>query len=372
MNTPQIQLPTHGGQVQAIMRNFSGAPEPFVDLSTGISPYPYPFSLPAPSILTRLPEQDEEQALLADAARAYGLTSTTLLAAGAGTQLLISLLPYVLRGDHATILGPTYNGHATAWQHAGVSLQVTSDMESMMALAPRPGHVMIVCNPNNPDGRRYSPDILRTLADHCANHGGYLVIDEAYVDFEPSLSLALALPHPGLCILRSFGKSYGLPGIRLGFFLASAPLVKRMSHMLGDWPVSIPAIHAGRAALSDPLWLKQQSDRLERDIRQLVHILQTIDLPVVGQTKLFVLVRTAQAPALWCWLCQHGIITRIFPDQPTDIRFGLPANANDWTRLEHALLSWAAEGKTTDCSANMPFSLLDKTYQREGTQHSTL
>lgn len=334
------EMPEHGGQVELLMRAFPDAPEPFIDLSTGISPYPYPFGEVRQTDLTRLPEQGEEERLLNAAMRAYGVRSPELIVAGSGTQLLISLLPYVLGRKKVVLLGPTYSGHATAWRNAGADVHVASDMDTFSEEAAQPGCVGVLCNPNNPDGRHHDPLDLLALAERCARADSCLVVDEAYADFENHISVAGHIPHSSLVVLRSFGKSYGLPGVRLGFLLATETLIERMRKMLGDWAVGTAAITIGCKALDDREWLDKQKVPLDHAMQRFLALCRRRNLPVVGHTCLFALVRTHEAPDLWSHLCKNGIVTRFFADRPTDIRFGLPRCEADWARLEKGLNAW--------------------------------
>lgn len=190
---------------------FPGAPEPFLDLSTGINPVPYPLPTFAPDCFTRLPEPEAEAALLSAAAAAYGAIDPSLLAAAPGTQILIDLLPRLWPAEQVAVLGPTYAEHAHAWSKIGASVSTVAHMAALEGAS-----VAVVCNPNNPDGRRIAPDRLLALADRLHARGGLLVVDEAFADLEDDcLSLAGALPHPAIIVLRSFGKTYGLAGVQL-------------------------------------------------------------------------------------------------------------------------------------------------------------
>ncbi|MBV1837752.1 threonine-phosphate decarboxylase CobD [Acetobacter estunensis] len=335
-----VRLPEHGGQVRQVMASFPDAPAPFIDLSTGISPYPYPFQMPAMMELMHLPEHADEERLVAAAADAYGVHSQELIVAGPGTQILIGLLPYVLPGRDVVLFGPTYSGHETAWRNAGAHVQVVEDMPAFSARAVRSGCIAVLCNPNNPDGRRVSASRLLQLAARCGEVGAYLVVDEAYADIENENSLASCLPHPALIVFRSFGKSYGLPGVRLGFLLANREIAARMRRLLGPWAVGTVAISAGCVALADRDWREHRCAVLAKDMTRLLDLLAQCGLSVVGHTLLFALVRSADAPSLWQWLCRHGIVTRAFDDRPTELRFGLPRNDEEWRRLEEALRAW--------------------------------
>ncbi len=318
----------HGGRLAAARRIFSGAPEPFLDLSTGINPHPYPLPALPPASFTRLPEPEEVAALEAVAARAYGVADPAMVVAAPGTQALIQLLPLLFPQPAIAVLGPTYAEHARAWQRAGA--QVT-EAASLAALAAAPAAVL--CNPNNPDGRRWPAASVLAAAP-----GGLLVVDEAFADLEDAaLSLAPLLPRPRVVVLRSFGKTYGLAGVRLGFALAAPAEAAALRDALGPWAVSGPAIAAGRAALADAAWRERTRARLAGEAASLDACLEAAGLRVLGGTVLFRLATSARAAALFDRLGRAGILVRRFAGQPDWLRFGLPPTPEARARLRAAL-----------------------------------
>lgn len=332
-------IPAHGGQVQKVMQMFADAPKPFVDLSTGISPYAYPAKMPDLSALHTLPEEAEEAALQRAAVTAYGVSDASMVVAGGGSQSLIALLPRVLKAERACILGPTYSGHVQAWKQNGIPVSEVSDFADLQLAAQQKNMVCIVCNPNNPDGRLLQAAHLLDLANTCQVAGSWLVVDEAFADMTGQ-SVAPALPHPALLVLRSFGKTYGLPGIRLGFLLAQPNLAAYARDLLGSWPVSTIGLAVGCQALQDREWLSQASTKLYTASSRLKKFLTKAGLSHKGQAILFELVECERATDLWKHLCQQGIVTRIFPYNAYWLRMGLPATEQQWRRLEEALQDW--------------------------------
>ena len=181
------------------------------------------------------------------------------------------------------------------------------------------------------------PAALLALADRLARHGGLLVVDEAFADFEAGISIAPALPHPAVVVLRSFGKAYGLAGLRLGFALAEARTAELIRSALGPWAVSGPAISVGSRALLDRGWVASAAARLGRDAAALDHCLSGAGLRIVGGTRLFRLAEGAHAPELFQRLGTAGLLVRRFPDRPHWLRFGVPGDAEVWERLRAAL-----------------------------------
>jgi len=320
----------HGGRLAEARRRFPDAPEPWIDLSTGINPFPFPFTPPPLAAFARLPEPEEELALRVAAARAYGVADPAMVVAAPGTQLLISQLPRICPLATVAVLGPTYAEHAAGWSAAGSEVVEVAHPAELGICSGA-----VLCNPNNPDGRRISPADLVVLADRLAIKGGLLVVDEAFADLEgPEASVAPLLPREGLLVLRSFGKAYGLAGLRLGFALASPGLAEALRAGLGPWAVSGPAIAIARQAFADVKWLAAASARLARDASRLDRVLTRAGLTVVGGTRLFRLVETDRAPALHDALGRAGILVRRFGRADHRLRFGIPGDDEHWRRLQ--------------------------------------
>lgn len=318
----------HGGGLAAARLAFPDAPQPWIDLSTGINPVPYPVHVPLEAF-TRLPEPGAVTALEAIAARAYGVGDPAMVAAAPGTQSLIHLLPRLMPGRDVAVLGPTYAEHAAAWLQGGARVRHVTSLAEI-----GPANVVVVVNPNNPDGVRWPGRDLLAVADRMAGIGGLLVVDEAFADLEAG-SLAPALPHPGLVLLRSFGKAYGLAGVRLGFLLGAAQLAATVRAALGPWAVSGPALWVGQAALSDEAWRTATAARLAQDVVQLDALLQEAGCRVLGGTRLFRLVAVGDARAAYDRLARAGILVRRFDYNLQWLRFGVPAGAG-WNRLRDA------------------------------------
>jgi cobalamin biosynthetic protein CobC len=196
----------------------------------------------------------------------------------------------------------------------------------------------MIANPNNPDGQVFARDKLLTLADTLRVHGGLLLVDEAFMDVGPAgASLAGDVARGNIVVLRSFGKFYGLAGLRLGFALAAPPIAARLTAVLGPWAVSGPAIAAGEIALADTAWASSTRTALAKAAARLDQTLAAAGVQVIGGTSLFRLVRSTAAKALFDHLGRAGILVRAFPERPEWLRFGLPGGETDWQRLSAAL-----------------------------------
>ena len=333
INGPGVSAVDHGGSIERARALFPGAPEPWIDLSTGISPHPYPlFELPA-SALTRLPEAARQAELAAVAARAYGAPSAANVLPAPGTQILLPRVYGLVPPGRAKVLGPTYAEHARAAAIAGHTVET---VENFDALAD--ADVAVVVNPNNPDGRVVAREDLLTLAGSMRSRGGLLVVDEAFMDVGPrEQSLAGDAGQGGLVVLRSFGKFFGLAGLRLGFALAAEPVVRRLDTGFGPWSVAGPALEYGVRALGDAAWQEAHRARLADDRARLDGLLRQYGIAVAGGTDLFRYHVSSEAQSVFRALGAQGILLRHFADRPHALRIGLPGGEAEWRRLELAL-----------------------------------
>ncbi|PVE23953.1 threonine-phosphate decarboxylase [Microvirga sp. KLBC 81] len=330
----ETQIP-HGGNLEEARRLFPDAPEPWVDLSTGINPIAYPMpALPASSF-ERLPTPDAHADLEAAAAEAYGATDAAGVVAAPGTQILISLLPHLRPRSKVAVLGPTYAEHAQAWRGAG--------HEVVEIFSPDDDHetdVLVIVNPNNPDGRILQRRTLVDLASRLHRRGGWLVVDEAFADFDSGETIVPSLPN-GIIVLRSFGKTYGLAGIRLGFAIAQPAIAGLVRAALGPWVVAGPAIEVGRMALRDGQWRVAAAEARARDAVRLDKLLRHVVGAASMGTILYRLIESPAAADLFTHLGKCGIWTRRFREDPNRLRLGLPGSDEAWLRLEAAFADFA-------------------------------
>lgn len=309
----------HGGRLTAARAAFPMAAQPWLDLSTGINPRPYPAPRASRAERARLPQPEALRALEAAAARAFGAPAARV-AAVPGSEAAIRLLPGLLGVGRVAIAADTYGGHAEAWRAAGAEI----------AASPAAADAWVVVRPNNPDGRiAPAGDVLTSAASR------WTVVDEAFIEIAPQLSLA-SQAADRLIVLRSFGKFYGLAGLRLGFVVADERVIARLRERLGDWPICAEAITAGLAAYPDAAWAERTRARLARDAGRLDGLLRNAGLEIVGGTDLFRLARGAHAGEVFERLAAAGVLCRPF-DDPQLLRFGLPGRPADWIRLAAAL-----------------------------------
>ncbi|KPV39055.1 threonine-phosphate decarboxylase [Thiohalorhabdus denitrificans] len=319
----------HGGNLAAARARFGEPEGGWVDLSTGINSRGYPVpEVPEPA-WHRLPEGDD--GLLEAAAAYYG---TPELLAVPGSEAAIQLLPRLRRAGRVAVLWPTYGEHAFRWAWAGHHVErVTA--EELEAAAGRVD-VLVVTNPNNPDGRRFAAEDLLAWHRRLAARGGWLIVDEAFADVAPEHSLAGTAGRAGLVVLRSPGKFFGLPGARVGFVAAEGAVREALAAELGPWPVAGPAREVVRRALEDRSWQEASRERLAANARRLGDLLERAGWASPGGTDLFRWVPGTEAAARHRLLAERGLWTRLF-QEPAGLRIGLPGSEAGWARLEGVL-----------------------------------
>ncbi len=334
MNTDKI---FHGGDPRQAEAEFGRPEAGWLDLSTGINPIAYPLDGLALDGLRHLPTGLELDALEAAARRRYGVPERARLISAPGSQAILQILPFLRPPARVCVLSPTYVEHAHGWRAAGHEVR---EVAEWAALAE--GDIAVIGQPNNPDGLARRPAEILDLADHLATSGGLLVVDEAFCDLDPALSTAGSADRPGLLVLRSFGKFFGLAGLRLGFAAGTPEIATPIAQRLGPWAVSSLAAETGRRALADDRWIEDTRARLAGDRKRLDQILGRAGMGVIGGTDLFLLTEDDRAPDLYAHLAGAGILTRPFPEKPAWLRFGLPGEDSDWARLEAALEGFQA------------------------------
>jgi cobalamin biosynthesis protein CobC len=316
----------HGGNLDVAVKRYGGRLDDWIDLSTGINRRPYPIGELQSRHWSALPSRSDIEALHEAARQAYATAAPVLATAGA--QAAIQLLPRLALRGRAKILAPTYNEYAASLKAAGWSVEDVADLEELAG-----ADLAIVVNPNNPDGRRHDPAKLLALLPRV----GRLVVDESFADAVPGLSLASEAGRAGLIVLRSFGKFYGLAGLRLGFVLGHEGDVAAFDGMLGPWPISSAAIEIGRRALRDRDWAEATIARLTRESLRLDALAKEASWTLVGGTPLFRLYKTGNASAAQARLAGAKIWSRVFKDAPGWLRLGLPGSDDEWARLAAAL-----------------------------------
>ena len=333
-NAAAAALKVHGGRVDLAALTYPDAPRPWIDLSTGINPSAYPVPPLPPECFTRLPLAAELDALCAAAAGAYGLPDGAVMLPTPGSEIAIRLAPRVLAdapGARVGILTPTYSSHAAAWHAAGAQVHELGALPDCNAALD----ALAIVNPNNPDGRAVDAAALSRFAARWCAAGKRLVVDEAFADVRPEVSLlgSPALPR-GVVVLRSLGKFFGLAGLRLGFVAVNAQDAAAWRDLLGDWAASGPACAIATRALRDAAWITGMRQQLAAERRRLDDTLATAGLAPCGGTDLFGLYQDPEGRDLVDAFARAGILIRGFTHSPNRYRFGLPGDEAAWQRLQ--------------------------------------
>ena len=319
----------HGGNLNDAVRRYGRPREAWLDLSTGINPHAYPApALPA-DVWHRLPERSD--ALLEAAQACYGAPA---LLPVAGTQAAIQALPRLRAPSRIVLATPAYAEHAHHWRLHGHAVREVP--HAQLAATIDECDVLVVCNPNNPTGETVTPEVLLQWHAQLAARGGWLIVDEAFGDTMPELSVAQASARAGLIVLRSVGKFFGLAGLRLGFVAADDGMLARLADLIGPWSVSSAAQHIGSAALADTAWQTAMRRQLLGEGERLKKMLASHGI-VSGGCALYQYWRETQATEFAACMAQQGIWVRQFPH---GIRLGLPPDEAGWQRLQAALAAW--------------------------------
>lgn len=323
----------HGGALDRAIARFGGTPSGWLDLSTGINPEHFPLPDLPPAVWNRLPDEGLLAQTLERARRYYGLAESAPIVAAPGTQALIQLMPALAAPGTVAILGPTYQEHAASFAASGWQIAECTSITDKPARA----RVVVIVNPNNPDGRIIARDELLALARDLGARGGFLIVDEAFADPTPETSVAAEAADAPLVVLKSFGKFFGLAGIRLGFAVANAETTDRIAQRLGPWAVPGPALAIASHAFGDNEALRHFRARIAARRQGLSEVLKRCGLAEIGGTALFSLVEHPDAQAVHEMLCGKHILVRKFAYAPRWLRVGLAPDAAGLQRLEQAL-----------------------------------
>jgi cobalamin biosynthetic protein CobC len=324
----------HGGDLTEAMARYGGSPQMWLDLSTGVNPWPWPIPADLPGAAwQRLPSRTDAEALIAAAREAYAVPVGAEIVAASGTQSLIQWLPQLASTGPVAIVEPTYNEHAPAWRMAGHEVIACADLDDL----PQVVRHAVVVNPNNPDGRVMSRAALARVAARLQERGGWLVVDEAFADVEPETSVIELCADLPVVVLRSFGKFYGLAGLRLGFAVAPPEIARQIALALGPWACSGPALKIGAAALGDREWARRARLAIQQQAGKVDAVLAGAGFTIVGGTGLFRLARRPDASKVHASLAARHIWCRRFDWADDLLRVGLAPDDRDLDRLAAAL-----------------------------------
>lgn len=319
----------HGGGIDRAIALYGGQKTDWLDLSTGINPNPYPIPQMPDDVWHRLPDESLLNECLAAARHYYGVPDGAAIVAAPGTQAIIQRLPELLPSPDIAIVSPTYNEYERCYAQAGTRVNQVPDF----GVALKASNTIVVGNPNNPDGR----NVGQTAVKQAVMDGRSIIVDEAFADVAPESSIVGQAGPSGLLVLKSFGKFFGLAGLRLGFAIGEQRQIDALRSTLGPWAVSGPALFTGATAMRDQTWIDDTRAALSVKRTHLEAMLRAHGFVVEGATDLFVTASRHDSSDLAKCLAQNHILVRTFDYAPEWIRFGFPRNEDGFARLEAAL-----------------------------------
>ena len=355
----QCEEVIHGGDLQAATKQYGIKKHQWIDLSTGLNPNSYPVNNIPPEVFSELPYLSND--LMHSAAKYYGHDS---FIAVNGTQLAIQTLPNILPKFDMLMPKLGYQEHALHWQKSGVNIERYQATNQSCAVEEIDGllsknntrHLLII-NPNNPSGLTFQPDQILNWATQL-DKGCYVVVDEAFMDLDPKGSVLNTELPDNIIVLRSFGKFFGLAGIRMGFVFAAKNILDQLQQKLGLWAVNGPAQYLAIQALKDERWQAQARVDIEsssiKSQRLFESLFQSKKLTVYKQTHQGLFssywLNPVQAKIVYQYFSYRGILLRVIPlDEKTALlRIGLADvnKQNVMNRIKEAINDFLAEINT--------------------------
>ena len=344
-----FEPPPHGADLESASARYRIPASDWLDLSAAINPHAYPVAAMPADALRSLPYSLRDAQ---EAAQHYCAASVLPIFA-AGSQTVIQWLPFVHRalqaGRRVAVPRIGYAEHAFRWQLAGYDIVAYDPRapETVDVLLQRDAiDVLVAINPHNPLSHTVAP--RRLLQWHAAlqRNSGWLIVDEAFVDAVPQNSLSGMADMPGMVVLRSLGKFFGLAGVRCGYAFCHPSIGVPLATAIGPWPLSSLAIAAATQALRDESWQQAARVKLTQwSSRNAELLMRTLRL---NGASLFThpLFNSAVLPLSLAvhieeHLAQRAIrVRRIELDHDTALlRFGLvdPADEKNWICLKVAI-----------------------------------
>ncbi len=276
-----------GAGLDAAIAQFGGTRAQWLDLSTGINPVPYPAPRLPADAWTALPDQAAFKRLSGYARSFWNVPDGAAILPASGTAAILAALAHIV---------------------------------------PLGDNVTMAVHPGVPDGQAWDAAQFTALIT---------IIDEGFCDVAPAASHIARAATPNTLIVKSFGKFWGLAGLRLGFAIGDPALITKLGDILGPWNVSGPALSIGSEALADPAWADDTRARLAKDAQRLDTIMEKQGAPVIGGTDLFRLYEVGDAKAAQTHLAGHKVWTRTFDHTKDWLMVSLPA-PDRWAQLEAA------------------------------------
>lgn len=174
-------------------------------------------------------------------------------------------------GGSALVPVPSFSEYAREVRLAGGE-PVFVPHDTLLDADPENHALAIVCNPNNPTGEAYEPEALREFATRCRESDTLLLCDEAFLDFIDQPSLAGT---DGVVVARSLTKLFGLPGLRMGFAVATGTVRDALATRRRPWNVGMPALAVGTHCLGQDDFIAETRERVHEERTKMREALAT-------------------------------------------------------------------------------------------------
>lgn len=302
----------HGGDLSTAAEQAGFATEEILDFSASINPLGPPaglFDFLAAKLqeLTVYPDPACRRLLAAISSR---YRTSHSLVAGNGAGELIYLVMRAIPAGEVLVPAPTFALYEQGAQAVGRKVSYhflqqrynfVLDMPAFSAAVAQVRPVLtVLCNPNNPTGTLYRREDILTVAAACAEHGGYLLLDEAFLEFCPDWHLRSLLPNtpPNVFVLCSMTKMYAIPGLRLGFLAAPAEIADKIKKLREPWSVNTLAQLAGEYVLRDHGFIRHTVEQVSRLAQKLAYQLNSFSqLRVWPPTANYLFLETLVMPS---------------------------------------------------------------------------
>tara|TARA_Y100000590_G_scaffold467150_1_gene644999 strand:- start:3543 stop:4568 length:1026 start_codon:yes stop_codon:yes gene_type:complete len=326
---------SHGGDISSVKKIYKNI-DKWIDLSSGINPNAYSALKFNAGVYKSLPSKDKLLELLYAAQKYYMIGKDCHIIPYSGAQGFIDILPLIINNKKSVqVLSPTYFEHYTTWKKMNYKVELIDKLENIDNFSS----IIIIVNPNNPDGKMYEQSKVGRILENIDKQGGLLIIDESFMDSTPECGFRDNIQNRNVIIIRSFGKFFGLPGLRLGFLYGNSRYIREIEKSIGPWPISSSSIEIGIKALQDDKWILKTISELKSNSGKLSDLFSSLNIKIVGRTNYFILIEYDDAILLNNMLARKGIWTRSFSYNSKWLRIGLPRNALEFKYLSNTLVS---------------------------------
>ncbi len=298
----------HGGNIFSVARAMGVSPEEILDFSASINPLGLAGGVKeavcdAFDRVMHYPDTscaDLREAL----ARHHGVDAERLMVANGSTEL-IYLVPRLIRGSRGLVVAPAFSEYAKALLGAGMEVHYLTleaangfqfPLEDFEAKLSEGYDVVFICNPGNPSGALMPLPVMEQILDLCRAADTFLVLDEAFMDFcEAGSAKHLVADREQVIVLRSMTKFFAVPGLRIGYAIASPQTVRRLEVVRGPWSVNTPAQVAGVVSLGDTGYIRRTIQYIEAERAFLAFVLSGIGgLRPFPSAANYLLIKTAE------------------------------------------------------------------------------